>query len=118
MEDTPTDKSAKLLIEKLDTIKTSVQLLFNQAQEKQAKYANKKRRDIEFQEGDFVLLNSDFVHDPIHTDRQSRKLANKWLGPFRIAKKVSRVAYKLFIPKDGGQYKNTSSGAYCESEKI
>ena len=36
-------------------------------------------------EGDFVLLNSDFVYDPIHTARQSRKLAQKALvGPFRI----------------------------------
>jgi len=98
LNEEPTDKSAKELVDKLDRIKVGVQLLFAQAQEKQAKYANAKRRDIEFQEGDFVMLNSDFVHDPIHTDRQSRKLANKWLGPFSIVKKISRVAYKLFIP--------------------
>ena len=36
----------------------------------------------------------------IRTGAQSRKLAVKWLGPFRIIKKVSRVAYKIFIPKD------------------
>ena len=46
------------------------------------------------------MLNSDFVYDPIHTDRPSRKLVKKWLGPFRIMKKISRVAYKLFIPKE------------------
>ena len=86
------------MVDKLDRIKVGVQLLFAHAQEKQAKYANAKRRDIEFQEGDFVMLNSDFVYDPIHTDRQSRKLANKWLGPFSISKRISRVAYKLFIP--------------------
>ena len=61
----------------------------------------KKESTIEeFQEGDFVLLNSDFVYDPIHTARQSRKLAQKALGPFKIEKRVSRVAYKLFIPKE------------------
>jgi transposase InsO family protein len=100
VENKPTDKTARDLIEKLDFIKTKTQILFAQAQEKQAKYANEKRRDIEFQEGDYVMLNSDFVYDPIHTDRPSRKLANKWLGPFRIMKKISRVAYKLFIPKE------------------
>jgi hypothetical protein len=98
IDEVPTDKSAKELVDKLDRIKVGVQLLFALAQEKQAKYANAKRRDIEFQEGDFVMLNSDFVYDPIHTDRQSRKLANKWLGPFSISKRISRVAYKLFIP--------------------
>jgi len=100
VNEVPVNESAKELLERLDNIKIGVQLLFAKAQEKQAEYANKKRRDIEFVEGDFVLLNSDFVHDPIHTDRQSRKLAVKWLGPFRIIKKVSRVAYKIFIPKD------------------
>ena len=46
-----------------------------------------------------AMLNSNFVYDPIHTDRQSRKLADKWLGPFKVVKKISRVAYKIFIPK-------------------
>ena len=59
-----------------------------------------KRSDEEFNEGDFVMLSSDFVYDPINTDRQSRKLADKWLGQFRIMEKLSRVAYKLFIPKN------------------
>ena len=41
------------------------------------------------------------MYDPIvHTARQSRKLAQKALGPFKIEKRVSRVAYKLFIPKE------------------
>ena len=43
IDDVPTDKSAKELVEKLDRIKVGVQLLFAQAQEKQAKYANAKR---------------------------------------------------------------------------
>ena len=64
------------------------------------------------------MLNSDFVYDPIHTDRPSRKLANKWLGPFRIMKKISRVAYKLFIPKELRQHKRTPSNSYSESEII
>ncbi len=88
------------LLEKLDIIKTRTQLLFAHAQEKQAKYANEKRRDIEFEEGDFIMINSDFVYDPLQTDRPSRKLSSKWLGPYRIMKRISRVAYKIFFPKE------------------
>ena len=87
------------LLQKLKDIQTLTSITFAAAQEKQALYANRKRTDKEFKEGDFVMLNSNFVYDPIHTDRQARKLADKWLGPFRVDKKISRVAYKLFIPK-------------------
>jgi len=100
IEEMPTDKTAKDLVERLDAIKLGVQLMFAKAQEKQAQYANGKRRDIEFQEGEFVMVNSDFVYDPIHTDRPLRKLVNKWLGPFRVEKKISRVSYRIFIPKE------------------
>ena len=44
------------------------------------------------------MLNAEFVHDPIHLNRPSRKFSDKWLGPFKIIKRVSRVAYKLKIP--------------------
>ena len=76
--------SVNELMDKLNIIQSRTTLMFAQAQEKQAKYANKKRTDTEFNEDDFVMLNSNFVYDPIHTDRQSRKLADKWLGPFRL----------------------------------
>ena len=86
------------LVERMNDTHVRAQVMFAKAQEKQALYANTKRGDEEFQVGDFVMLNSDFVYDPIHTDRPKRKLCVKWLGPFRIEKKVSRVAYKLFLP--------------------
>ena len=100
VQDQPKEHTVQELIEKLDIIKTKTQLLFAQAQEKQAKYANEKRRDIEFEEGDFIMVNSDFVYDPIHTDRPSRKLSSKWLGPYKIMQRISRVAYRIFFPKE------------------
>ena len=93
-------KSVNDLLDRMQEVQAKANLWLSSAQEKQALYANRKRGDEEFQEGDFVMLNSDFVYDPIHTARQSRKLAQKALGPFRIEKKISRVAYKLFIPKE------------------
>ena len=92
------NKSVKDLLDKMLGIHARASVMFAQAQEKQALYANRKRSDVEFEEGDFVLLSSDFVYDPIHTKRPARKLVSKGLGPFRIEKKVSRVAYKLFLP--------------------
>jgi len=93
------NESVKDLLERMKNTHARATLMFAQAQEKQALYANKKRSDVEFEVGDFVYLSSDFVYDPIHTNRPARKLVNRWLGPFRIEKRVSRVAYKLFFPK-------------------
>ena len=35
-----------------------------------------------------------------NSDGPLRKLVNKWLGPFKIEKKISRVSYRIFIPKE------------------
>ena len=94
------NKSVGEMLEKMESVHMRERLMFAQAQEKQALYANKKRSDVEFQEGDFVLLSNDFVYDPIHTNRPTRKLVDKWLGPFLIEKRVSRLAFKLFFPKE------------------
>ena len=97
--DTAVNKSVGEMLENMESVHMRARLMFAQAQEKQALYANKKRSDVEFQVGDFVLLSSDFVYDPIHTNRPTRKLVDKWLGPFLVEKRVSRVAYKLFFPE-------------------
>ena len=81
-------QSVNDLLDRMQEVQTKANLWLSIAQERQALYANRKRGDEEFLEGDFVLLNSDFVYDPIHTARQSRKLAQKALGPFRIEKKI------------------------------
>ena len=63
------------------------------ASERQAAYVNRKREDVTFQEGDQVLLSS--RHLPLEG---TRKLAQRWMGPFPIVRRVGDVAYRLQLP--------------------
>jgi hypothetical protein len=65
------------------------------------KYYNKKRKDISFTKGTLVLLSSRYIR----TLRVSKKLADKFLGPFKILKRIRNNAYKLdLLAKYGRLY--------------
>ena len=69
------------------------------AQHKQEKYANKHRRDITFQEGQYVLLK--FNKKRIKTSSKIKiKISHRYFGPFKIIKKINDVVYKLELPPD------------------
>ncbi|KAK8994843.1 hypothetical protein V6N11_045912 [Hibiscus sabdariffa] len=59
------------------------------------KWADKKRRDMEFQVGDLVLakLNLTLRNSSVH-----RALVRRYEGPYRVVKRVGKVAYKLELP--------------------
>ncbi|MCX6042642.1 MAG: RNase H-like domain-containing protein, partial [Caldilinea sp.] len=67
----------------------------SQAQERQARYANTRRRDVSFDIGDKVWLST--VNLPL---KGPRKLAPKWYGPCTIVAKIGSVSYKLQLPSD------------------
>ena len=56
--------------------------------------ADAKRRDVELQEGQRVWLST--AHLPLRDG--TRKLAEKWTGPYRIAARVTREAWRLELP--------------------
>jgi hypothetical protein len=66
------------------------------AQNRQKQYADQHRQPKAYQVGDEVLLTN--AHFPLTTRTQVRKLAPRWLGPFRITAVISPVAYKLALP--------------------
>jgi hypothetical protein len=68
------------------------------AQDHQMEYANKKRRPGTFNVGDLVLLSSTNICPNQSTQRPSKKLLPKYLGPFKVEQKVSSVTYKLNLP--------------------
>jgi hypothetical protein len=68
------------------------------AQERQAHFANRGRRDHIFKVGDKVLLSADHLHPPEGAVK-FKKLSKKAYGPFKIVKVVSPVAYELNLPK-------------------
>ena len=67
------------------------------AQQRQKAYADQKRRDVEFSVGQQVLLSSKNIRvkGPI-----TPKLMPKWIGPFSIAKRIGKLAYKLDLPSN------------------
>ena len=67
------------------------------AQSRQKSYADGKRRDVVFQEGDYVYLKV----SPIRGLRRFKvkgKLSPRFIGPFRIVERVGEVAYRLELP--------------------
>ena len=71
-----------------------------EAQERQAHYANKHRRDEAFEEGEMVLLSTANITTDVDARRPSRKLNPRFIGPYKIVKMVSPVACKLELPSN------------------
>jgi hypothetical protein len=69
------------------------------AQDRQAKYANQHRRPTpDFTIGQLVLLNQRNLVNPPDQNRPKKKLLSKFIGPFKVTKKISPVAYQLELP--------------------
>jgi hypothetical protein len=69
------------------------------AQSRQKNYADKRRREIGFNPGDFVYLKV----SPIRGMRRFQvqgKLAPRYIGPYRVLKRVGAVAYRLGLPEE------------------
>jgi hypothetical protein len=65
-----------------------------QAQQRQQQYANESRREIVFNVGDEVLLSTANLRNM----NSAPKLYPKFIGPYKIKRVVSSVAYELDLP--------------------
>ena len=66
-------------------------------QSRQKSYADKKRRPLEFQEGDHVFLK---VTPTTRIGRvmKSKKLTPRFIGPYQILRKIGHVTYQICLP--------------------
>ncbi|KAD4179851.1 hypothetical protein E3N88_28442 [Mikania micrantha] len=81
------------------------------AQDRQKSYADKRRRPIEFQVGDFVLLKVSPWKGVIRFRKQG-KLGPRFIGPFKIIARVGEVAYRLELPEELSGIHNTFHVSY------
>lgn len=69
----------------------------DKASKKMKKWADKKRRNLEYQVGDLVLVK--LLPQQFKSLRKVHKgLVRKYEGPFPIVKKVGKVSYQLQLP--------------------
>jgi hypothetical protein len=67
------------------------------AQTRQKSYADKRRRDLSFEVGDFVYLKVSPTRGT-HRFKVKGKLAPRYVGPFKIVDCKEEVAYQLELP--------------------
>ena len=69
------------------------------AQDRQKSYADKKRRPVEFQVGDRVMLKVSPWKGIIRFGKRE-KLSPRFLGPFTILERIDLQAYRLKLPPE------------------
>lgn len=65
-----------------------------ETQQRQEHTANRHRREVTFQVGDWVLLSTKNLTLPVGV----QKLSDPFTGPYQIAQRIGQVAYRLALP--------------------
>ena len=97
--------STEIVLQTTEQIQQVRQRLLT-AQSRQKSYADRRRSELEFQVGDFVLLKVSPWKGVIRF-RKRGKLGPRYIGPFRVTARVGRVAYRLELPAELSQIHDT-----------
>ncbi|GJU52130.1 putative reverse transcriptase domain-containing protein [Tanacetum coccineum] len=76
------------------------------ARDRQKSYADLKRKPMEFQVGDKVMLKVSPWKGVVRFGKWG-KLNPRYVGPFKVLEKVGEVAYKLELPEELSRVHNT-----------
>ncbi|KAK2403361.1 hypothetical protein QL285_052808 [Trifolium repens] len=74
-----------------------IRAMMKVAQDRHKSYADRRRRPLEFEEGDHVFLR---VTPTTGVGRalKAKKLTPKFIGPYQILERVGKVAYRIALP--------------------
>nr|GFC41436.1 putative reverse transcriptase domain-containing protein [Tanacetum cinerariifolium] len=76
------------------------------ARDRQKSYADLKRKPMEFQVEDKVLLKVSPWKGVVRFGKQE-KLNPRYVGPFKVLEEIRKVAYKLELPEELSRVHNT-----------
>nr|GFB47648.1 putative reverse transcriptase domain-containing protein [Tanacetum cinerariifolium] len=76
------------------------------ARDRQKSYADLKRKPMEFQVGDKVMLKVSPWKGVVRFGKQG-KLNPRYFGPFKVLERIGDVAYKLDLPEELSRVHNT-----------
>ncbi|GKA01989.1 putative reverse transcriptase domain-containing protein [Tanacetum coccineum] len=76
------------------------------ARDRQKSYADLKRKPMEFQVGDKVMLKVSPWKGVVRFGKRG-KLNPRYVGPFKVLKKVGAISYKLELPQELSRVHNT-----------
>nr|GFC79471.1 putative reverse transcriptase domain-containing protein [Tanacetum cinerariifolium] len=76
------------------------------ARDQQKSYADLKRKPMEFQVGDKVMLKVSPWKGVVRFGKRG-KLNPRYVGPFKVLERIGDVAYKLGLPEDLSRVHNT-----------
>ncbi|WMV37301.1 hypothetical protein MTR67_030686 [Solanum verrucosum] len=86
----------------LDTIADAIEFHKNirkTSQSRQKSYANVRRRELEFRADDWVFLKVSPMK-MVMIFGKKRKLSPRYVGPYKILKRIGKVAYELELPAE------------------
>ena len=69
------------------------------ARDRQKSYADKRRKPLEFNVGDHVMLKVSPWKGVVRFGKKG-KLAPRFVGPFEITERIGKVAYRLRLPDE------------------
>lgn len=88
--------------DKITTIKERLKA----ARDRQKSYADNRRKPLEFQVGDKVLLKVSPWKGSVRFGKKG-KLSPRFIGPYEIVERIGPVAYKLKLPQELGNIHDT-----------
>ncbi|GJW12942.1 putative reverse transcriptase domain-containing protein [Tanacetum coccineum] len=101
-----TDGQRERTIQTLEVVQSTLERRMQAARDQQKSYADLKRKPMEFQVGDKVMLKV-LPWKGVVSFGKRGKLNPRYVGPFKVLEKVRFVAYKLELPQELSRVHNT-----------